>query len=369
MNQIQIPDPVLERVDNLTGFNSFQFDKMAPGMHFCDVIVVKASFHISSKGIDSNPGWSEILMADEHREADNPLGSSLLQAGDLVVTKLTTDIIITGKVSVDKPQKNFVSQIVLKAASKQNPEILIDYACDVFGPRYWYAKLPNVWRMSEPAPTLSVPIQYELCWGGRRIDSKKPEDEWDAWEGNPSGSGFSFEHLKWNEEVTGIQWEPHSLMKNFKLKELTGFGPVARFWQSRAKYAGTYDKQWQEKLAQAVKNKDHLKGPVVMDYASDFDPKFFQAAHPMLQTQKTLNGDELLVLQNVIEGQGLWKANLPKVSVIAKYEHISLGVKQTKLNLDTVHIDTLSQKLNLTWRLTLPHSWGVKNVEIFKVEI
>lgn len=357
-----LPDRVLTELDDQTGLTSFQFMKMAPGIRYCDVVIVKASFAITGQGISPIALPGEIIWADEHRDAEHPLGSSLKCAGDLVLVKPGADVILTGSVHTDKPRTHFVSQVQLLDA--QGKAILLNYACDITGPRQWYTNVLGIWHMSEPQPCTAVPIEYELSYGGRQAHPKEPEDDWVTWATNPSGSGFSFEHLRWTERAPAIQWERRSLVKSLKQDELTGFGPVARFWQSRTQYAGTYGKEWQAKLDEAVKREDHLKGPVIMDYAPDFNLKFFQAAHPKLQTDKPLQGGEWLWLKNIIQGQTMWKGQIPELGITAHYKHPQKGLIKQAFKLDTVHVDTTAQTISLTWRLHWLHAEGVTSVQI-----
>ena len=71
---------------------------------------------------------------------------------------------------------------------------------------------------------------------------------------------------------------------------------VARPWTSRLKYAGTYDDAWLHAT------REDVAAGRPADYARDFDPRFFQCAHPGLILPDYLEGDEEIVLTGLMPG-------------------------------------------------------------------
>jgi len=193
-------------------------------------------------------------------------------------------------------------------------------------------------------------VEYELSYGGSKPDPKKPAEEWQRFETNPSGSGFSFEHYARDQTPAGPQWESASVFASLKSKELVGLGPVARFWASRKQFIGTYDEAWQ---------REQLKEGVIADYPADFDLRFFQCAHPKLQTAAPLKGDETLSLEGLLPAAAPINTRLPGLTVLA-----TLGDQRVRLPLDTVHIDLDSLEVKLAWRLTMPHALGIERVHL-----
>ena len=61
-----------------------------------------------------------------------------------------------------------------------------------------------------------------------------------------------------------------------------GFGPIARHWEPRVRWAGTYDKRWQR-----------TRKPLLPD---DFDDRFHQCAPEDQQVDGGLIGGELVEL-------------------------------------------------------------------------
>ena len=59
-----LPEPRDKHLVDQTGLTVFQYDKRAPGLLFCDVVVVKASFALTAQGILPVPMPGELSLAD-----------------------------------------------------------------------------------------------------------------------------------------------------------------------------------------------------------------------------------------------------------------------------------------------------------------
>lgn len=357
-----LPEPRLQFLDDQTGLTVFQYEKMAPGLLFCDVVVVKASFALTAQGIDPNPASGPLVLADTHREPERPMSTSLAEAGDLILGKPGADIYVTGHARNHHPSKWWRVGVSVDAKAGSQDKPLAQYECAVTGPRVWQHTLLKGWHLSDTEATQAVPVQYELSYGGRKPDAERAEEWWDSFKPNPCGSGYSFDGYSTSDTYAGPQWERAGLLGSWKSNELVGLGPVARFWQTRARYAGTYGPQWE---------RQHQPGNI-SDYAPDFDLRFFQCAHPALQTQKPLRGDEALQLEGLVAVNDPKRpldtrlyTQLPGLSVVAAWgtqdRHSN---KRQALPLDTVHIDLEATQVHLVWRLTLPHSFDVHSAHL-----
>src|SRR5262249_13916557 len=152
----------------------------------------------------------------------------------------------------------------------------------------------------------------------------------------PSGTGFFDERaLSASVDYRAPQWQPHDHQVTDINSEvpLTGLGPVARPWASRLRYAGTYDDAW-ERATRA----DVARG-LPADYAADFDPRFFQCAHPSLIAPSYLEGDEEITLGGVMPGAPSFTMRLPGRRVTAHLLDGSGAWHEERMLLDTVHID------------------------------
>ena len=337
------PEPCLQYLDNQTGLTVFQYDKMGPGRQFHDVVVVKGSFDIQTGGVLANPVRGKLSLADTHRNPDDPLGSSLAEAGDLILGKPGADIYVTGTAVSAYPRKQWSVEVSVLGPQHT---ALVQYRCVATGPRRWRHSREHGWHLGDPDETAAVPILYELAWGGRARDADNPPEQWESCGINPSGSGYSFQGYSLDDQPAGPQWGTENATSRSVIQELTGLGPVARFWDSRKHYAGTYDAAWRERFDAGEP-----------DYPTDFDPRFFQCAHPALQITQALKGDEQLRLTGLLPVDAAVPVVLPNWRIRASTDR-----SKFQLPLDTLHIDLDTRQLHLTWRLTLPQTRRIKRV-------
>lgn len=346
----KLPEPRLKHVDDQTGLTVLQYDKMAPGRNFCDVVVVKACFDLTSDGIDPIPKPGQLSLADTHRKQDSPLTSSLEQAGDIILGKPGADIYVTGTARRVHATPRWRTMVSIGPVDQP----VAHYECMATGPRQWQFGLIKGWHMSEPEFTEAVPVQYELAWGGCKRDADKPVEQWSRHKDNPSGSGYSFAGYSNFDTPAAPQWEADSILFGaLKQQQFIGLGPVARFWASRKKYAGTYDQAWRRQF------KESLEQKIAPDFATDIDLRFFQCAHPDLQTRAPLRGDEELRLDGLFPQKDCWAQRLPRLAVVAEF-----ASRRGRIPLDTVHVDLDARQLNLVWHMALPQSRNVERVAL-----
>ena len=135
---------------------------------------------------------------------------------------------------------------------------------------------------------------------------------------------------------------------------VSGFGPVARSWSSRLKYAGTYDDAWMRKA------REDAAARLPADYAADFDPRFFQCAHPEMIAPSYLVGDEEVTLTGLLGGTSPLTFQLPCLRVTASLVDGQGAGSIEDLPLDTVHIDVDKGTVCLLFRLTLDQARDVR---------
>lgn len=353
-----LPEPRLRILDNQTGLTAFQYDKMAPGRIFHDVVVVKASFNLLPDGICPVPAPGKLCLADRHQNPDDSLGSSLAQAGDLVLSKPGTDVFVTGMAHADQPAQRF--RVSLRVSNSN--AVVINYSCIATGQRTWQYTREQGWHMGEPEMTDCVPVAYELAWGGRKVDPEIPSEMWETYSLNPVGSGFSFFGYSGNDLPPAPQWEPEN-NQIWAQPPLTGFGPVARHWYSRRQYTGTYDDKWKKQLRENLP---------YFDYPDDFNLRFFQCAHPSLQSALPLIGNEHLELTHLLKGVPYLKTWLPGFGIVAQWQEGLTG-QQVMLPLDTVHIctneETGQSHVELAWRWSKPHHLNIRWLSLSTVQL
>ena len=208
----------------------------------------------------------------------------------------------------------------------------------VVGDRAWY--LAGRPRATAPLPFIRMPLSYDHAFGGVDLRHSDPARH-AAFMPNPSGRGFH-QHFarEWlegsplpNTEEPGVpvtqpdgQYRPMS------------FGGLGRHWEPRARYAGTYDQQWLDKVFPFLPH--------------DFDARYFQTAPPDQQLALPV-GEQRVLLMNLTP-DGRREFTLPHFDAPV---HI-FPKKDRRENL-LIHADTLiiepdEERITLTWRVARP---------------
>jgi hypothetical protein len=363
MSPPPIPEPRLRSVSNRTPLELFQCDKMGVGRRFFDTVVLKGTFALASGKLELTEEQQPIALADEPWDPANAERSSLKHAGEVLLTKPSTDVIVTGTARSPggEPRKEWDCAVEVRRGG----ETKLAYRAQVLGPRCWRHTSAKGWALTEPEPTREVPIRYELAYGGAYQEAAPEQGEaggeaeptWVVYLPNPSGTGFFDERaLDTAVEYRAPQWQPRAYPVTELNHEvpLCGFGPVARPWTSRLKYAGTYDDAWIKKTREEVAQGGFS------DYAADFDPRFFQCAHPELIAPSYLEGDEEIVLTGLMPGAGPYALKLPGGRVLAALGDGKGDRSVKRLPLDTVHLDLDAATVSLCWRLTLDQALDIR---------
>lgn len=347
----RLPDPRLREVDNRTPFTAFQCDKMGPGRRFYDTLVIKGTFTGFPDGLRLADQQGPVVLADTPWDQAAPERSSVKLAGDAVLIKPSTDILITGKVQAPggRPSTGWEVTVAVQGAEGR----ILEYQARVTGPRSYRHSTLRGWVLGDPEPTTEVPIRYELAYGGAYADlrsSPAEEPRWVTHWPNPSGVGF-FDESAMNPALTypAAQWHPPGRPVRGVQQEvpLAGLGPIARPWTARQRYVGTCDDAWLKRARE-----DIARG-LPADYPADFDLRFFQSAHPGLIAREYLTGGEVLGLSGVSSEREWLVVPLPGVALRAELLDGEDRWHERRLPLDTVHLDLDAGLLHLCWRLTL----------------
>lgn len=361
----QIPEPVLQTVHNETPFRHFHAQKMAPGRVFCDCVVVKGSFRLEAGVAPLADEAAPIVFSDRYHEGRDAAGSSVAEAGDLHLAKPGTDVIVTGTAQAPRGRAaaRWPCQVVLQEGTTR----LLEHAVTATGPRRWTRRALGGLALGEPDPTLDTPIRYELAYGGRYAerDGADRRPRWVAHRENPSGTGFfDPDRLADADGADGPRWElpSHPVASSNTDSPLAGFGPVARMWSARARFAGTYDAAWEARL-----RPDQARG-LVPDYPADFDPTFFHAAHPKLVHPRPLSSEAFLVLRGLVADAPELPVRLADVRPRIEGLTPAGAWRPLQAPLDTLHVDLDARRVHAVWRLVLHPEDGVGAVAIHAEE-
>lgn len=290
------------------------------------VMALKGTWDIKPDGsLSLSEQQAPINMVEQF--LGEPDSSSITLEAELGPIKPATDIFLTGSAKATIPGTR-VMDIRLKVGN-------LGRTARVFGPRVWKRRL-GMHRISDPDPFESVPLIWENAFGGTDLSpSKEKHHSWLA--ENPVGCGYLAKHSKldWLGQPLPCIENPQDLLTSPKQKSKpVGFGPIARHWQPRVNFAGTYDDRWTEE-----------RMPLLPD---DFQDQFHNAAPAGLVAESYLKGgQEIEIFGCTTEG----KLHFPLPEINA-FGLITVGEEAlvTDLALNTVTIDSDALQLRLLWK-------------------
>jgi hypothetical protein len=208
--------------------------------------------------------------------------------------------------------------------------------------------------IAEPSPFDSMPLSYEKAFGGS--DTSHPDPAMHAFEKrNPVGTGYiiSGKPEKIADTYLPNLEDPASLIMSWKDKPApAGFGFLARDWQPRLNYAGTYDESWQRQ-----------KCPLLPD---DFNELYFNAASPGLIAEPHLIGGEAVKITNAAkDGDIVFRLPHQKLEI----DIIIKGKAEIHYPvMDTVIIEPEENRLVLVWRAAISCKRKLLFVEAIRIK-
>jgi hypothetical protein len=193
---------------------------------------------------------------------------------DLVPFKPRTDVVLVGRAHA--PAGAPVTQLAVGLQVGTLRRAMV-----VFGDRTWSYRAVGSPAISKPKPFTTMDLVYERAFGG--IDSAAAR----YCKENLVGVGFIGKNTR--ESVDGKPLpnleDPDNLIRSWDTHpKPVGFGFYGRGWMPRLQYAGTYDEQYRKEVAPAM--------------PKDFSYALFNGAHPALQVEPYLRGDEEVELIN-----------------------------------------------------------------------
>lgn len=309
-------------------------------------VVVKATFTLEPR-VDIAEEQVAPVLADDYW--GEPGGSSLKFASDMHLGKPGTDAAVIGAAWGAGGKAVPYVDAGIAIADKRK-------LVRVFGDRVWRK---NGADFSPPQPFETLPIVYERAYGGVQLadPDADPDAETAAGEErNPVGIGFR--GARTDEEAEGLPLpnleDPENPIERWgDTAPPQGFGYVAPNWLPRRGFAGTYDDAWQKSRAPYL--------PV------DFDPRFFNAAHPDLVFDGYLSGGETVQVVGM-SPKGKLRFTLPCCDLSAEIN--VAGRRETPpLNLETVQIEPDEGRLCMVWRAALPCDKQALKVEEIAIDL
>ncbi|EYF08041.1 DUF2169 domain-containing protein [Chondromyces apiculatus] len=122
-------------MQNETPFALFQCDKMGVGRRFHGTVVVKGTFALAQGKLGLAAKQRDIALADEPWDPAAAERSSLKHAGEALLVKPSTDVIVTGTVQAPggTPRKTWDAAVEVR----RRGETKLAYRAQVLGPRCW----------------------------------------------------------------------------------------------------------------------------------------------------------------------------------------------------------------------------------------
>ncbi len=322
---------------NFTNFD-YHGDKNNPH----GVMIIKRGFRYNQE-----KGWQKQTDLSQLFEEEVYLGdiasSSLFRESEYVPFKPFVDVIIHAHAHAPngKPAKHLTCSIEYKNK--------VIWQAEIHGERYWEDKgvLGARWTLSEAKEITTLPLIYEYAYGGTCFWLDNDEEISESFAYNPAGLGFM------NKQALKQQKKPYKAPQILALGQVpkspldelkaVGCAPLAKTWQPRLSYSGTFDEAWKKELW------PHMPG--------DFDNRFWNGAYPSLQLPLDMDKKEPFILKNMSE---LGDLNL---SVNKKEFFAIITDKRTgeasseKFNLDTIYLNA-----NDADNITVEYIWRLKTI-------
>jgi hypothetical protein len=308
------------------------------------VPVAKATYDIAGRGLTLAPSQEAVNPAGVPN--GDPAETSYKYEPECALPKLSTDVVLVGSAVAPKGGTREMLVAFQVGTLRKGVRVL--------GDRVFVKGAVGV-AMTNPVAFERIPLRWERAFGG--WDRSHPEEKKHTFEPrNPVGVGHRGGGSRFEEGLPCPNLEePTRPFKGWgDHPPPAGFGFTSPSWQPRAKFAGTYDENWEK-----------TRAPLL---PKDFDRRYFSAAAPDLVAKGFLRGDEAVVASGVSKDGGV-SFKLPGIaSPRLTVAHAGRKDQPVPLNLDTVIVDTDENKVFLFWRgqLVVKEPTAVQSIVIRK---
>ena len=310
------------------------------------VVVVKGTFRmphsVEAEGSEAAQLAAEQMpLVDSDVFTGEPGFSAPRYEYDYAPVKRRCDILLNGSAYAPdgKPARRVTVSLRVGSLSK---------SFDVVGNRTWVGALLAV-TAGAPERFTQMSISYDCAFGG--IDAAHPDPEKHAYyDRNHAGKGY---HRQLQREFVDGTPLPNTEESEQPVTDPRGnyppmaFGPIARAWKQRVRYAGTYDQHWLDEIFPFL--------------PPDFDELYYQAAPEEQQLDFPVDGEQV-VLQNLTP-ERYTAFRLPQIRMpIVFYMRDGDPVEKDAV-IDTVVLEPDEGRYMLTWRASLPLTRNMFEVE------
>lgn len=308
------------------------------------VVIVKATFRLNgSRPPSIADDQVPIQMADTFH--GDPGESSVRYESDICPFKPGTDVVLLGHAYAPRGRLPFVDVSLTVGPLKRVRR--------VFGDRTWKKGFGGP-VIPPPQPFERIPLVWERAFGGKDQSAPGPEDH-ETEDRNPMGTGLLARKstLDCSEVALPNMEDPAALISGRNDRPApVGFGFIGRHWKPRVAYAGTYDASWEEE-----------RGPLLPE---DFDPRYYNGAHPDLVLPGRLAGEEPVDLQNA-SPEGRLRFSLPRVDLRVVSVSNTWEPTDVEMSADTLVLEPDESRMTIVWRGSQPAHGRLTKIAMVKV--
>lgn len=300
------------------------------------VVIAKSTWQIPASGQRPRPLPPQaISMADVF--IGDPENSAMIYGSDIVRFKPRCDVLFNATAYAQDNQPVRELTAVWQVGSLRK-------GVRVHGARQWRMRL-GIATLTEAAYFVDMPLHFGVAFGGTRTYKKgwgeNAQMLFEAKLENPIGLGWFGSRA--DESADGYA-APHLEALDDPVRKPNGkqkpiaFSAIARHWQPRPKYAGTYDQQWQRDVFPFL--------------PEDFDEQFNQCA-PTDQQMAYPSGGEQVILRNMMIGRPDVRFKLPRIdNVTVRILRRDYSSEQLLAVPDTLYFEPDHLRFSVVWRVS-----------------
>lgn len=290
------------------------------------VVVLKGTWTVKPDG-ESVVATNQRMIAAYDSFYGLPETSSIKDEAELGPLRPSTDCFLVG--SVRAPD---AATRMLDVCFRAGP---LEKKVRVFGERRWKRGAFGL-APSEPEPFDSVPLKWELAYGGRDTSHAEQRNHGEE-SRNPVGRGFRSARTELpiaDDLLPQLESPSDPIRSAGQAVEPVAFAPIGRVWKPRRDFAGTYDQHWIDE-----------RMPLL---PSDFDPRFYQSAPDGLTAPRRLEGGEKVEIVFGEERARLAFA-MPRPQPVA-FVSLSDRARELDMSMDTMLFDLDTMQLRVVWK-------------------
>jgi hypothetical protein len=326
--------------------NATSFAALAVPFHDhrgADVVVVlaKATFVKRGAGLALADEQIPVRLRDVPTDPDaveEGRESSLRYPSDVGGEKPGADIVVVGSAVSPRPVTSV--DVAVRAPDRR-------MSLRVHGERVFYQGALGL-KIGPAAAFEQAAITYERAHGGTSKDGSIID-----WR-NPAGRGAHARASELDGAPAPSIEDPAHPIEGARAAIPVSFGAIATWWLPRRDLMGTADAAWQA---------ERMPLPPL-----DFDPRFYQVAHPSLQMDRHLQPGDVLAAHGLCE-EGLFQITVPDLRLIAHLRRADAPPVSLPLVLDTALLEPGSARIELTFRRVVPLGRGATLLKEVRLDV